>query len=120
MRFLFAEAHQDDVCGQAMEPRGEGGLAAERVNFAEELEEGFLREVFGFEGVAEHAEAETVDAAGVLAIEVFEGGGVTTLSAADGGVELRCGGGVCVGGLEGEFGNWEVVSSCFFGRERFR
>ena len=88
MGFLFAKAHQDDVCGEAMKPGREGGLAAERVNFAEELEEGFLREVFGFEGIADHAEAETVDAAGVLAVESFESGGVAALGAADGGVEL--------------------------------
>ena len=69
MGFLFAEAHQDDVCGQAVQPGGEGGFAAEGVNFAEELKEGFLREVFGLEGVADHAEAEAVDAARVLAVE---------------------------------------------------
>lgn len=91
MGFLFAEAHEDDVCGQAVQPGGEGGLTAEGVNFAEELKEGFLREVFGLEGVADHAKAETVDAARVLAVEVFEGGGVATLCAADGGVELSAG-----------------------------
>ena len=71
-----------------MEPGREGGFAAERVDFAEKLEEGFLREVLGFERVSEHAEAETVDAARVLAIESFERGGVTALSAEDCGIEL--------------------------------
>ena len=89
MRFLFAKAHQDYVCGEAMEPGREGGFAAERVNFAEELEEGFLCEVLGFEGIAEHAEAEAVDAARVLAIERFESGGVAALGAENCGVELR-------------------------------
>ena len=92
MGFLFAEAHEDDVCGEAMKPGGEGGFAAEGMNFSEELEEGFLGEVFGFEGVADHAEAEAVDAARVLAIESFESGSVALLGAADGGVELLCDG----------------------------
>lgn len=85
MSFLFAEAHEDDVCGQAVKPRGEGGFAAECVNFAEELEEGFLSQVLGFAGIAEHTEAKAVDAAGVLAVEIFESGGVTAL-----GAENRC------------------------------
>jgi len=89
MRSLFAEAHEDYVRGEAVQPGGEGGLAAERVNLAEELEEGFLREVFGFEGIADHAKAETVDTAGVLAVELFEGGGVAALCAEDCGIELR-------------------------------
>ena len=88
MGFLFAKAHEDDVCGQAMEPGREGRLAAEGVDFAEELEEGFLSEVLGFKGIADHAEAEAVDAARVLAIESFEGGCVALLGAEDGGVEL--------------------------------
>ncbi len=89
MRFLFAEAHEDYVCGQAVKPRRKRGLAAEGVDFAKKLKESFLGEVFGLEGVADHAQAEAVDAAGVLAIEDFEGGGVTALSAKDGGVEWR-------------------------------
>ena len=90
MSFLFAEAHEDDVCGQAMQPRGEGGFAAEGVDFAEELEESFLSEIFGFAWIAKHAEAKAVDAAGVLAVEIFESGGVTALGAEDCGIEL-CG-----------------------------
>ena len=88
MSFLFAEAHEDDVRGQAMEPGGEGGLAAEGVDFAEELKERFLGKILGFAGIAKHAEAKSVDAAGVLAVEIFERGGVTALSAEDCCVEL--------------------------------
>ena len=51
MRFLFAKAHQNYVRGQAVQPGGESGFAAEGVNFAEELEEGFLGEVFGEGGI---------------------------------------------------------------------
>jgi hypothetical protein len=88
VRFLFAEAHQDYVCGQTMKPGRKGGFAAECVNFAKELKESLLGEVLGFEGIADHAEAEAVDAARVLAIERFEGGGVALLRADDGRVEL--------------------------------
>lgn len=91
MGFLFAKAHEDDVCREAMEPGGEGGFAAEGVNFTEELKEGFLSEVFSLERIADHAKTETVNAAGVLAIELFECSGVTVLSAADGGIELWVG-----------------------------
>jgi len=87
MGTLFAEAHQDDVRGEAMKPGREGGFAAESVNFAEELEESFLREVFGFEGVADHTEAEAVDTARVLAVKLFEGSGVAALGAEDCGIE---------------------------------
>lgn len=88
MRFLFAEAHQDDVCSEAMKPRREGGFASECMDFTEELEEGFLSEVFGFEWITDHAEAEAVNAAGVLTVERFEGGAVAMLGAEDHRVEL--------------------------------
>ena len=88
MGFLFAKAHEDDVRSETVQPGGKGGFAAERVNLAEELEEGFLREVFGFEGIADHAKAETVDTARVLAVELFEGGGVAALGAENCGIEL--------------------------------
>ena len=81
MGFLFAEAHEDDVCGEAMKPGGESGFAAEGVDLTEKLEEGFLGEVFGFKRIADHAKAEAVDAARMLAIEGFERGGVAVLGA---------------------------------------
>jgi len=88
MGSLFAEAHEDDVRREAVQPGGECGFAAERVNLAKELQEGFLREVLGFEGIADHAKAETVDPTGVLAVEVLEGGRVAALGAEDCGIEL--------------------------------
>src|SRR6202012_5507741 len=71
-----------------MEPGGEGRLAPEGVDLAEELKEGFLREVLGFERISEHAEAETIDAARVLAIDLGEGCGVSALGTEDCGIEL--------------------------------
>ena len=46
---LFAQLHEDEVDGEAMEPGGEGGFAAEAADLAEEMEEGFLGHVFGFQ-----------------------------------------------------------------------
>jgi len=56
--------------GEAMEPSGEGGLAAETADLAEEVEEGVLGHVLGLGDVAEHAEAEGVDAAFVEGVEL--------------------------------------------------
>lgn len=93
MGALLAEAHQDHIRGETVQPGRKGGFATESVNFAEELEESFLREVFGFEGVADHTEAEAVDTARVLAVELFEGSGVAALGAEDCGIEW-CGDGL--------------------------
>ena len=52
---FFAKVHEDEVDGESMEPGGEGGLAAEGADLAEEMEKGFLRHVFGLGDVSEHA-----------------------------------------------------------------
>ncbi len=62
--------HEDEVDGEAMEPGGEGALAAEAAELAEEMEEGLLGHVLGFGDVAEHAQAEGVDAALVERVEL--------------------------------------------------
>jgi hypothetical protein len=81
---LFAEVHEDEVDGEAVEPGGESGLAAEAAEFAEEVEEGFLGHIFGFGDVAEHAEAEGVDAAFMQGVELGESIGVAVFGAFDG------------------------------------
>ena len=81
---LFAEMHEDEIYRKAMEPGGEGGLAAEAADLAEEMEEGFLGHVFGFGDVAEHAEAEGVDAAFVERVELGERLGVSVFGGFDG------------------------------------
>ena len=58
-------------------------LAAEAAELAEEVEEGLLGHVFGFGDVAEHAEAEGVDAAFVEGVELGEGFGVSVFSCFD-------------------------------------
>ena len=81
---LFAQVHEDKVDGEAVEPGGEGGLSAEAADLAEEMEEGLLGHVFGFGDVAEHAEAEGVNAALVEGVELGEGFGVAGLGLLDG------------------------------------
>ena len=70
---FFAQVHEDEVDGEAMQPGGEGGFAAEAADFAEEVEEGLLGHVFGFGDVAEHAKAEGVDTALVEGVELGKG-----------------------------------------------
>ena len=67
-----------------MQPGGEGGLAAEAADLAEEVQEGLLGHVFGFGDVAEHAQAEGVDAAFVEGVELGECLGVAVLGGLDG------------------------------------
>jgi len=54
------------------------------VDLAKELQESLLGQIFGFDGVASHAQAESVDAAAVKLIDGFEGGRVALLSQANG------------------------------------
>ena len=80
---FFAEMHQDQIYRKAMQPGGESGLSAEAADLAEEMEEGLLGHVLGFGDVAEHAEAEGVDAAFVEGVELGERLGVSVLGGFD-------------------------------------
>jgi hypothetical protein len=80
---LLAEVHEHEVYREAMEPGGEGGLAAEAADLAEEMEEGLLGHVLGFGDVAEHAEAEGVDAPLVEGVELGERLRISGLGALD-------------------------------------
>ena len=81
---LLAQVHEDEVDGEAVQPGGEGALAAEAAELAEEVEEGFLGHVFGFGDVAEHAQAEGIDAALVERVELGKGIGVAVFGVLDG------------------------------------
>ncbi len=76
--------HEDEVDGEAVQPGGEGALAAEAAELAEEVEEGLLGHVLGFRDVAEHAQAEGVDATLVKRVELGKGIGVAVLGVLDG------------------------------------
>jgi hypothetical protein len=81
---FLAELHEDEVDGEAMQPGGKGGLSAEAADLAEEVQERLLGHVFGLGDVAEHAQAEGVDAALVQRVQPGEGLGVTVLGGLDG------------------------------------
>ena len=83
-RPFLAEAHEDDIGGKAVHPGRKGRFAAECMNLAEQLQEGLLGQIFGFNGVATHAQTESVDAAAVQLINGFEGVGVALLGQANG------------------------------------
>ena len=84
LQALLAQVHEDEVDGEAVQPGGEGGLAAEAAELAEEVEERLLGHVLGFGDVAEHAQAEGVDAALVQGVELGEGFGVAVFGGLDG------------------------------------
>ena len=69
---LLAEMHEYQIYCKAMKPGGKGGLSAKAADLAEEVEERLLGHVFGFGDVAEHAEAEGVDASFVEGVELGE------------------------------------------------
>ena len=91
LQALAAELHEDDIDGEAVEPGGKGGVAAEGGDFAVELEEGFLGEIFGLGAVADHAQAEGIDAALMEGEELGKGGMVAGLRTCEHGI------GLCVG-----------------------
>jgi hypothetical protein len=80
----LAEAHENHVDRQAVQPGGERRISAKRVDLAEDLQESFLREVLGFGVVADHAQAKGENARAVQTIEALKAGCVSALSAAQG------------------------------------
>src|ERR1700676_5374917 len=81
---FLAKAHENDVGGETVQPGGEGRFAAERVNFAEQLEKGFLSQIFCFHWVAGHTQTQSVNAAAVQLVDGFKRSGVTELGAPNG------------------------------------
>ena len=84
LQALLAQMHEHQVDGEAVQPGGEGGLAAEAAELAEEVEEGLLGHVLGLGYVAEHAQTEGVDATLVQRVELCESVRVAVLGALDG------------------------------------
>src|SRR5205085_4464216 len=56
------KVHEHLIDREPMQPSGEGRLAAKTADLVEEMREDVLRQVFSFGRVAEHAEAERIDA----------------------------------------------------------
>jgi hypothetical protein len=66
---LLSQAHQDNVNGHPVQPGRESRFAAERADFAEQLQERFLHQIFRVRWVIYHAQAKGVDAAAVESIQ---------------------------------------------------
>jgi hypothetical protein len=67
-----------------MQPSGKARFSAKSVNLAEQLQECFLSQVFGFGWVSGHAQAQTIHTSAVRFIKVLEGIRVALASQADG------------------------------------
>jgi hypothetical protein len=81
-RLALAKAHQDCVDCNPVEPGRKGGVAAERVQATENLNEGILRQVLGQRSITRHEQTKGVNAPLVL----FEQGRkclLVSLSSAD-------------------------------------
>jgi hypothetical protein len=83
LQALFAQVHEHEVDRQAVQPGGERALAAEAAQLAVQVQEGFLRHVFGFRNIAEHAQAERIYAPLVQGIEFGESVGIARFGALD-------------------------------------
>ena len=64
--------HQHDVDRHAVQPGRESGFTTKRPDFAEQLQEGFLGQVFGFRGIRGHAQAEGVHSPFMKTIQDLE------------------------------------------------
>jgi hypothetical protein len=66
-----------------VQPSGKSRLTAEGGDFAEELEESLLHQIFGIGGVTYHAKAKSIDPATMELIKMLEGRSVARLSTAN-------------------------------------
>jgi len=74
----FAEVHQNVIDRHAVKPGRKGGFTAKTANLAEELNEDFLRQVFGLRRVRQHAQTQAVNAAIVTLVKRLKGFDVST------------------------------------------
>lgn len=74
----FAEVHQNMIDRHAVQPGRKGGFTAKTANLAEELNEDFLRQVFGLCRVRQHAQTQAVNAAIVTLVKRLKGFDVST------------------------------------------
>jgi hypothetical protein len=70
--------HQYLIDRQAMEPGGKGRFPSKTTDFTKELDEDFLREVFGFRGILCHAKTEGIDSSVMALVEQLERGDVSS------------------------------------------
>jgi hypothetical protein len=59
---FFAASHEDGVNDDAVNPSGESGVASERAQAAEDLNEGILHHVFGVRNIFRHKQTGGINA----------------------------------------------------------
>lgn len=69
----FAKMHQDLVDGQPVQPGGKSRLTTKATNFSKELDEDFLRKVFGLRDVTGHSQTERINSAIMPLVKLLEG-----------------------------------------------
>src|SRR6266852_8779283 len=74
---------QNDVDGQAVQPRAERAVSSEGAQLVPEPHEDILRALLGVAPIAGETETQPVDTAGVLAIQLLKSGLVAGLGAGD-------------------------------------
>lgn len=73
---MFVEGVEAEVDGDAVDPAGKRGWFVEGFDAAIDFEEDFLRDVFGFLGVAHESVGGGEDSSFVLGHQALEGAGV--------------------------------------------
>ncbi len=68
----LAHMHQDHIEDYTVEPGREGGFTAKRIDFSKHLQEGLLREIFGFLAASAHTKAQGKDAPPVEFVKTVE------------------------------------------------
>ena len=76
---LLAQAHQHNVDGHAMKPGRKRRFAPEGGHLAKKLKKSFLHQIFRIGGIADHPQAESVDATAMEFVEELKSSRITIL-----------------------------------------
>ena len=76
---MLAQAHQHDIDGHPVQPRGENRFPTKGRELSVQLKKGFLSEVFGQRKIVHHAYAYGINALLVHPVELREGVGLAVL-----------------------------------------
>ncbi|HET7206053.1 MAG TPA: hypothetical protein VFI95_05670 [Terriglobales bacterium] len=77
--FVLAEAHEDAVPRQTVQPSKKRRIAAKRIDFAKYADEDVLSRVFGLDRIPQHAQADAVDEVAGVSIDKLECLGVAAI-----------------------------------------
>src|SRR5690348_5070778 len=73
------QAHEDQIGRDTVQPCGEGGLAATRLDFAQHHRERFLSQILRFSGVSKHSHAKRVYARAMGPVDKLKGSRISWL-----------------------------------------